>query len=70
MCFTFSSSVLTVCFSFSSSVFTFLIEMNFNFKSLFAIWSVWGEFVQVVTERQVVEKEVSMFSGENVAGGE
>ena len=59
-----------MCFSFSSSVFTFLIEMNFNFKSLFAIWSVWGEFVQVVTERQVVEKEVSMFSGENVAGGE
>jgi len=30
---------------------------------------VWREFVQVVTERQVVEKEVSMLSGGNVAGG-
>ena len=30
---------LCVCFTFSSSVFTFLIEMNFSFKSLFAIWS-------------------------------
>jgi len=29
-----------VCvFYLSSSVFTFLIEMNFSFKSLFAIWS-------------------------------
>ena len=30
---------------------------------------VWGEFVQIVTERQVVEEEVSMLSGGNVAGG-
>ena len=30
---------------------------------------VWGEFVQVVTKRQVVEEEVSMVSGGNVAGG-
>jgi len=30
---------------------------------------VWREFVQVVTERQVVEKELSMLSGGNVAGG-
>jgi len=30
---------------------------------------VWGEFVQVVTKRQVVEEEVSMVSGDNVAGG-
>jgi len=30
---------------------------------------VWRELVQVVTERQVVEKEVSMLSGGNVAGG-
>jgi len=30
---------LCVCVTFSSSVFTFLIEMNFKFKSLFAIWS-------------------------------
>jgi len=30
---------------------------------------VWEEFVQVVTKRQVVEKEVSMVSGGNVAGG-
>jgi len=30
---------------------------------------VWREFVQVVTERQVVEKEVSILSGRNVAGG-
>jgi len=30
---------------------------------------VWGEVVQVVTKRQVVEKEVSMVSGGNVAGG-
>jgi len=29
---------LCVCFTFSSSVFTFLTEMNFSFKSLFAIW--------------------------------
>ena len=28
-----------------------------------------GEFVQVVTERQVVEKEVSMWSGGIVPGG-
>jgi len=29
-----------VCvFTFSSSAFTFLIEMNFSFESLFAIWS-------------------------------
>jgi len=30
---------------------------------------VWRDFVKVVTERQVVEKEVSMLSGGNVAGG-
>ena len=30
---------------------------------------VWGEFVQVVTKRQVVEEEVSMVSGGNDAGG-
>jgi len=30
---------LCLCFTFSSSVFTFLIEMNFSFKSLFAIGS-------------------------------
>jgi len=30
---------------------------------------VWGEFVQIVTERQVVEEEVNMLSGGNVAGG-
>jgi len=30
---------------------------------------VWREIVQVVTERQVVEKEVSMLSGGNVARG-
>ena len=29
---------------------------------------VWREFVQVVKERQVVEKEASMLSGGNVAG--
>jgi len=29
---------LCVRFTFSSSAFTFLIEMNFSFKSLFAIW--------------------------------
>ena len=38
VCFAFPPSVFTVCFSFSSPVFTFLIEMNFSFKSLFAIW--------------------------------
>jgi len=32
-------------------------------------YEVWGEFVQVVTKRQVVEEEVSMVSGGNVAGG-
>ena len=30
---------LCVCFTFFSSAFAFLIEMNFSFKSLFAIWS-------------------------------
>ena len=30
---------LCVCFTFSSSAFAFLIEMNFSFKTLFAIWS-------------------------------
>ena len=30
---------MCVCLAFSSSVFIFLIEMNFSFKSLFAIWS-------------------------------
>jgi len=30
---------LCVCFTFSSSAFAFLLEMNFSFKSLFAIWS-------------------------------
>jgi len=30
---------LCMCFTFSSSAFAFLIEMNFSFKSLFAIWS-------------------------------
>ena len=31
---------ICVCvFTFSSSAFAFLIEMNFSFKSLFAIWS-------------------------------
>jgi len=30
---------LCVRFTFSSSAFTFLIEINFSFKSLFAIWS-------------------------------
>jgi len=30
---------LCVCFTFSSFAFIFLIEMNFSFKSLFAIWS-------------------------------
>jgi len=30
---------LFACCTFSSSAFTFLIEMNFSFKSLFAIWS-------------------------------
>jgi len=29
---------LCVCFTFSSSAIGFLIEMNFSFKSLFAIW--------------------------------
>ena len=29
---------LCVCFTFSSSAFAFLIEMNFSFKSLYAIW--------------------------------
>jgi len=29
---------LSVCFIFSSSAFAFLLEMNFSFKSLFAIW--------------------------------
>ena len=31
---------------------------------------VWGEFVQVIIKRQVVEEEVSMVSGGNVAEGE
>ena len=30
---------------------------------------VWGEFVQIVTERQVVEEEVSILLGGNVVGG-
>jgi len=30
---------LCVCFTFSSSAFACLIEMNFDFKSLFSIWS-------------------------------
>jgi len=30
---------LCVCLTFSSSAFAFLIDMNFSFKSLFAIWS-------------------------------
>jgi len=44
-CFTFAESRQSdlwtcVCvFTFSSCVFAFLIEMNFSFKSLFAIWS-------------------------------
>ena len=28
-----------MCFTFSSSAFAFLIEMDFSFESLFAIWS-------------------------------
>ena len=30
---------LCVCFTFSSSAFAVLLEINFSFKSLFAIWS-------------------------------
>ena len=30
---------------------------------------VWREFVQVVTERQMVEKEVSMLSSRDAGGG-
>ena len=33
------------------------------------VCEVWGEFAQVVTKRQVVEEEVSVVSGGNVAGG-
>jgi len=47
---------LCVVFTFSSSAFPFPIEVNFSFKSLFAIWSLSEEemlFIGIQMEDQV-----------------